>query len=92
MSYAGDEYYGDEITSPLVRPMPTTRHIASYLNQRGNIEVTVTRLVSGNYSVRVHDIDAEMTLPASRHFKDVEAARAYALKCAADGHTDDLPL
>ncbi len=67
------------------------RHIASYLNQRGDIEVTVYQLASGNYSVRVHDVDAEMTLPASRHYKTEDAARAYALKCAA-GDDEELPL
>ena len=68
------------------------RHVASYLNHRGDIEVTITQLESGNYSVRVHDTEAEETLPASRHFKDVEQAKAYALLCAADGATDDLPF
>ena len=28
MMYAGDEYYGDDVTSPLERPLPTYRRIA----------------------------------------------------------------
>lgn len=68
------------------------KHIASYLNQAGDIEVTVTLLDSGNYAVRVHDVDAEQTLPVSRHFKTEAPARAYALQCAASGDTDELPF
>ena len=91
--YAGDEYYDDEITSPLYRPMPNTQHIASYLSQSGDIEVTVT--LNPNmmrYVVRIHDLDAEETLPAFKFFTDVEIAKTYALKCAASGETEDLPL
>ena len=68
------------------------QHIASYLNQAGDIEVIVTLLESGNYAVRIYDVDAEQTLPASRHYKTEDAARAYALKCATSGDTDDLPF
>jgi len=70
------------------------KHIASYLNRAGDIEVTVTLLDSGNYAVRVHDVDAEQTLPFSRHYKTEDAAKAYALKCAASGAdtTDYLPF
>ncbi len=69
----------------------TRKHIASYLNQAGNIEVTVT-LIDTRYVVRIHDIDAEETLPAYVFFTDIDIARAYALQCAADGATDDLPF
>ncbi len=69
----------------------TTRHIASYLNQRGDIEVTVT-LIDTRYVVRIHDVDAEETLPAYAYFTDIEVAKAYALKCAADGYSEELPL
>ncbi len=91
--YAGDEYYDDEVTSPTYRPMPTTRHIASYLNQTGDIEVTVTLIPAmGRYVVRIHDLDAEETMPAVRYFTDAEVAKIYALKCASSGDTEELPL
>jgi hypothetical protein len=69
-----------------------TKHIASYLNQAGDIEVSVTLLESGNYAVRIYDVDAAERLPASRHFKTEEAAKAYAIKCATSGDTDELPF
>jgi hypothetical protein len=74
----------------LGRPKKMTKHITSYLNQAGDIEVSITLLESGNYAVRVYDV-AE-TLPASRHFKTEEAAKAYAIKCATSGDTDELPF
>lgn len=95
MIYSGDEYYSDEITSPLVRPQApiVNRHIASYLNRAGDIEVIVTLLASGNYAVRIYDVDAAETLPFARHYKTEDAARAYALKCAAaNDYNEDLPL
>jgi hypothetical protein len=65
------------------------KHIASYLNQAGDIEVIVTLLDSGNYAVRIYDVDAGATLPASRHYKSEDAAKAYAIKCATSGDDND---
>lgn len=70
--------------------MAANKHIASYLNQRGDIEVTVTLLTDAcRYVVRIHDVDAEETLPAYEYFTDVEVANAYALKCAASGDDNE---
>jgi len=73
--------------------MAETKYIASYLSQAGDIEVTVTLNPSMmRYVVRIHDLDAEETLPAFEFFTDAEIAKAYALKCATIADTDELPL
>lgn len=92
MMYSGDDYYGDEITSPLYRPMPNVRHIATFESRHGGYQATITLLESGSYAVRVHDVDAGETLPVSRHFKTEERARAYALECVTDTDDEELPL
>jgi len=69
-----------------------TQHIASYLNRRGDIEATITQTDKGNYAVRIIDVDAEHVLPASVHFKTLDAAKAYALKCVTSDDDDELPL
>ena len=69
------------------------KHIASYISQRGDYEVTVTlNSAAMRYIVRIHDVDAEETLPAYAYFTDVEVAKAYALQCAASGDHEELPL
>jgi hypothetical protein len=92
MTYAGDEDYSDDVTSPLIRPQaPVNRRIASYLDKRGGYEAVVTKTPRG-YVVRIVDIDAEQTLPAMEVFTTEDAARAYAIKCAAWDDDEELPL
>lgn len=87
---SGDEYYGDEITSPVEQPV--RQHVASFVNRRGDIEATVTRTARGTYAVRVVDVDCGETLPAARHFKAYGDARAYALQCVTTDTDSDLPF
>lgn len=69
------------------------RLIASFQSRQSGIVATVTLLDSGNYAVRVYDIDAEQTLPAARHYKTEGAAVAYAKQCAYGGDDNsDLPF
>lgn len=72
--------------------LSTTKHIASYVNRRGDIEASVTLTNAGTYAVRVHDVEVEETLPAMLVFTTEDAARAYALQCVTAEDDIDLPF
>lgn len=92
---SGDEFYGDEVTSPLVRPVAPSI-LARYTSNHGGYEAQVRRTSTGFYGVTIFDLDASTTLPYARHFKTEEAAKAYAQSCMANEMTkedsNDLPF
>ena len=72
--------------------MAPRQRIAAYDSRSGRYESVVTLTERGNYAVTIFDLDAEQTLPASKHFASESAAREYALKCVAFEDDDELPL
>ncbi len=76
------------------------KRIASYLNRAGDIEVVVTLLASGNVVASGECVVASgrslftrhSPLATGSHYKTEDAARAYALTCAAGDDDEELPL
>jgi hypothetical protein len=80
--YSGDEFYGDDVTSPLVRPVaPHNTPIARYASDDDSVEARVVRNAAGRFVVTVRDLDAEQTLGAARLFDDKAQALDYARRC-----------
>lgn len=67
-------------------------HITSFHNQRGDIQVDITRDANSYYVVTVTDVEAEETLPAARRFAQYGDARAYAISCVESGEDTELPF
>lgn len=81
--YSGDEFYGDDVTSPLVRPVAPLGYtpIATFATDDDGIEVRVTLNRAGRYVVTIRDTDADQVLGAARMFDDKAAALSYARRC-----------